>query len=482
SVTLNIEKTAPVITITSPAPGSLTRQSTVTVTGNVTALSGGSVSVNGVPASTTGASPIHFSAVVPLLEGQNVLAVSATNAAGRRGEASVGVVRDTQPPSIDVVTPDRVSVSRPGQVFADVLDANGVAEVVFLVNGVAELARTAPPFVLDLQAPPGARNGDTLELTVQARDGAGNQATVSRAVRVAATGVFVGQVLSDITGLPLAGATVALEAGASTVTDESGRYTLAAAGLSDVIRVEKDGMTSVQRPVAPQSDVGTIPVDARLTPRAPPLVVDASGRPIDVTQSGPQPWSAAIAIPAGAFPGGAQVRATPLSSQGLPLLLPLGWSPIAAFELDFDVAPGADLAASLGGTDGATLLGRHDAPAHAWRVVEPVPAPVDGRTAVSLNQPGIYALVARDPWLAATAALQPGEILGGVDAVAIPATASGSAQGAPSALPASGGVVRSDVSVQSPDPLPSGTVIQAALTESFSLTSGDAAVAETRYQ
>ncbi len=479
-LTVNIVKTPASITIASPASGTLTQSSTITVAGSVVSHSNATVSVNGIPASVTGMGPFQFAAVVPIVEGTNSLTATATDAAGRTSHTSVVVIRDTLPPSVDVVTPERISRSQPGQAVAEVTDANGVADVVFLINGVAGTPRTAPPFVQDLVVPDGARNGDTMDVTVRARDRAGNSFSVSRGVRIAADGVIVGQVLSDITGLNVAGASVSLSSGASTITDESGRYLLSATDSSAVVLAEMEGMTSVQRAVTAQFGVGTVPVDARLTPRAGPLVTDGGDRTVDISSNDPRPWKVTLSIPANAFPQGTELRATPLSPQGLPLLLPLSWSPVAAFELRAGDPPAVGLSASVTGVDGATVLVRHEAGIHAWRVVQTGLAP--GAISVVLSQPGTYAFISQDPWYVFVTGPVPGEILSGVGAITLPSATVATAHGAPPTLPASGGVARGHVVVQSPGPVPSGSVIQAALTEQFGLASGDVASGDKRYQ
>src|SRR5262249_4368973 len=158
-------------------------------------------------------------------------------------QASVAVTRDSIPPAIDLVAPPMVSKARPGRATADVRDASGVADVTFRIDGATPTTLTSPPFAADLPIPAQARDGDTFALTVEAQDGAGNLATVTRGINVGADGVIVGHVLSDATGLPIAAASVHLDAGSPTTTDDTGRYVLPAQTASAVVRVDKDGMT-----------------------------------------------------------------------------------------------------------------------------------------------------------------------------------------------------------------------------------------------
>ena len=95
NVTVNIDRTPPAIAIASPATATLVNTSIVKVTGAVTARSAVNVSINRVAATVTGTGPYQFSAVVPIVEGDNVLTAEATDTSGRRAEASIGVRRDS---------------------------------------------------------------------------------------------------------------------------------------------------------------------------------------------------------------------------------------------------------------------------------------------------------------------------------------------------------------------------------------------------
>ena len=79
-----------------------------------------------------------------------------------------------------------------------------------------------------IQIPESARPGDPLTVTAEATDKAGNTTTTSRSVRVTADGVVTGTVLSDVTSLPIPGASVTLLGanGRTTTTDAHGRYSI----------------------------------------------------------------------------------------------------------------------------------------------------------------------------------------------------------------------------------------------------------------
>src|SRR5439155_8671357 len=123
-----------------------------------------------------------------------------------------------------------------------------------------------------------------------------------------------------------------------------------------------------------------------LTPLEAASTIAATGGNIGITGHEPRAWNATITIQSGTFPQNASLRATPLTPQGLPLLLPLGWSPVVAFDLRADSAPSASLAASLTGVDGATVLVWYEADTHMWRAIQATFAPASGTVSADLAQ------------------------------------------------------------------------------------------------
>src|SRR5207244_11086213 len=92
AVTLNIDKSAPLVQVTAPADGSATPTSPITVTGN---FSAGGSPITSVLCNTTAAAfdnTTHaFSCNVALNSGANQIAVAVTDAAGNQGHAAVAV-------------------------------------------------------------------------------------------------------------------------------------------------------------------------------------------------------------------------------------------------------------------------------------------------------------------------------------------------------------------------------------------------------
>jgi hypothetical protein len=177
-------------------------------------------------------------------------------------------------------------------------------------------------------------------VTATAFDTAGNSATATHSLRVLADGVIVGQALADDTGLPLPGATVRM-GDRTLTTDERGGYSVPATDISVVVTVAKDGMTTVERLVPVQSGVGVSVIDARLTRSRSRRrgrgrrQCGGPGRRVGVARLQPGHHDQRSGEH---LCGPATLRLTALSPQGLPWLLPLGWSPLAAFDLRSAVA------------------------------------------------------------------------------------------------------------------------------------------------
>lgn len=477
---VTLDLAPPEVTITAPPSGSFTADGTVSVSGTVLSRTPSTVTVNGVSAVVTGDTFVADS--VPLAEGDNTLTAVAINVVnGRTDEDSVLVTRDSVPPVVTLTVPETISRDRPGRAVVTAIDAIGVASVEIFMNGGSLGQFTTPPFEADLVVPPGVQAGDTLTITASAIDRAGNAASVDRGVRVTTAGVVVGQVLDDTTSLPLEGVSVRIVSGAGgeeIFTDEVGRFALAAEDERVVLTAQAPGFTSADRHAAIASGVGNVVVDARLQTLADPVSVGAGGGTI-----GADPMQ--LTVPPGAVAVDTGFQLTALSGQGLPGLLPLGFSPVAA--LDLRTSPVTPLLVPVdldltGLPDTLLHLVAYRFSTHGWYVVERDLTPSGGALIVALPQTGAYALVAADGGAQAVAVPDSGQDLVGVDMVALPDDAGSDGQVVPAVLPPSGGTASGRLVVQATIPLPSGTVVQAEITETYSLASGDVASEETRRQ
>jgi hypothetical protein len=107
TVDVLIDRTPPVITLTSPLPA-ITRNTTLALAGSVSKPVS-ALTVNGVPAAVSGQA---FSASVALTqEGANAITVAATDLAGNVGTLTAQTVRDTTPPVVSFLSPVDGSIS-----------------------------------------------------------------------------------------------------------------------------------------------------------------------------------------------------------------------------------------------------------------------------------------------------------------------------------------------------------------------------------
>lgn len=452
TVTINLAKTPPTITAAvTPAPNAAGwNNSDVTVTFTCTA----------------GGAPVAFCppSQVVSTEGDNQpVTGTVRDAAGATASATVTVRLDkTQPSITELAAPDRLAPGSTGAVSVVVADNLSIASVAFTVDGAPAATLTEPPYRFDLTVPEEAQAGDTLTVTAVATDPAGNTATASRDVTVAAQGVVVGQVLSDATGLPLPGAVVQVLGGTGQdVSDAAGRYALQADTSLLRLRVTKPGMLPVEREVAVQPGVGTVAVDARLTAAAGPVAIDSGGGTVTA-------GNVSVHVPSGGT-----AALTRLSAQGLPGLLPLGWSPVAAFDLNTGAAGPFTVSFTELPSGRPLHLVTYNTGAHAWTLVAPDLTSSGGTTSVELPAPGGYALVLADQTEPPLEIPEIGQPLPGAEMVALPPDAASTGTLAPPSLSPTGGTSMATLAVQSALPLPSGTVIQAIVTEQYTPSSGE---------
>jgi hypothetical protein len=410
-----------------------------------------------------------------------VITDTVVDQAGNQASASVTLKIDKTPPSItQLAAPAQLTPGGTGTVSVTAVDGVGIASVAFQVGGQTVATVTAPPYQFDVVVPPGAKAGDTLSVTAVVSDVAGNSASASRGIAVASSGVVVGQVLADATGLPLPGAVVQVVGGAQQdVSDAGGRYSLAVSGSHLFLRISRPAdpgaqapeLLAVEREVSVAAGVGTVPVDARLTAMAAPVSIDSAGGSLAA-------GAVIVTVPAGGVGAATAFHLTPLSGQGLPALLPLGWSPAVAFDLRADAST-AGLAAPLAvrfvqlPTNRPLQLAVYDPGLHAWTLVAGGLTSADGTLAASLPGPGGYALVVADAAAPPLPVPDPGQPLEGTGMVALPLDAVSSGSLSPPSLSPAGGTSMATLAVASSLPLPSGTVIQANVTEVYTPTAGD---------
>ena len=307
-------------------------------------------------------------------------------------------------------------------------------------------------------------------------------------------GVVAGQVLSDVTGLPIAGATVSLGSGGPVATtDEAGVFSFVTAVGPALLSMEKDDLIPIHRSITVQEGLAVAVLDARPTPIGAPVAIDAGGgvlhaefprrlRPAEPGVTPPSPAALTVTLPPGSVSSGQTFRLTALSPQGLPGLLPLGWSPILSFDLR-GTAAATSIQAHVTGLPALPLhLVTYDEGLDGWTLAASPLVPEEGALDFALPGLGAWALVVVDPIDPPLSLPALGGTLPGAPFVAIPLSAASRTFADPPSLPASGGTSHGRMEVDSPLALPSGTVVQAELTETFELASGETSTGNERFE
>ena len=280
--------------------------------------------------------------------------------------------------------------------------------------------------------------------------------------------------LAQTTATLLTGGGSALAAPTPSPADDRGRFMLPAVQGNALVRVERSGFTTVERQANVASNAVVTLLDARLTP------LDGrvnSLQSIFGGEAASADGTATLSVPSGSLEADVALRVTPLSNQGLQGVLPLGWSPIAAVDLQpagRRLTQGATLRLPHSDTLPAGVsvtLARYDALQHQW-VVQPAGQVSNDRRTLSaaIDVTGQFAFLVADESPAIPPAAVPGQVLAGVTPVAVPDASTASGEVLPrSAPPGDGAKAVGTVMLQPPAPLPSGMVLRARVTEQFDL-------------
>jgi len=493
------DTTGPAVTLNLPqavAPGATLRIA-ATVTDEVGVASVAFV-VGGVTVATLPAPPYETTYAVPVDTpvGASVdVLVRAVDFAGNMREAngavSVVAAADTAPPLVTLTAPLQVPVGEQFELVASAIDNVGVSSVAFYVDGVRVASLVEGPYRVMVDLPAGAVPGAVVRLEARALDFSSQEGRGSAETRVAPSafgpGLISGEVYDDATGLPLAGATVALSGqdargGAyvqTAVTDVKGRYSIEANQGTGLLWITKTGWSGGVRPASIVTDIATEALDTRVTPLAPARAISAvlGGR---VESSG-----LSLDIPSAALAENALITLTPISGQGLRGLLPPGWAPIAAV----DVAPAgvaflAPAALTVPGVasvpDGTPLvLAKWDDIAGGWRVLATSPAAANAPLAANLDVAGQYAWIVADVVPFPPPAAVPGAIVEGVASPVVPEPATATIAALPKVLFYRAGA-KSDVTgrLTAPGPLTSGAWLIARISEDYAFRNGSRITAE----
>jgi len=438
-------------------------------------------SVAGAPPVVDRIPPFDARLAVPAdapVGGRITVAVEAVDGAGLSAQASGQLLVVAQP---DTSAPTGVALQAPAQAVAGsavdltatASDDVGVDAVAFAAGGVGVGEDAEAPYALSVPLPAGARPGDTVTWTARAVDFAGNATEATATTRVVApgSGFAVGEVYDDATGRPLAGVAVrVLPAGPETTTDARGVYRLALAEGNAALALARDGYTNAWREIQVTAGAVRAPLDARLAPRAPPVAV--TQRDGGSLAAG----GATLEVGVGALAADASVALTPLSGQALPAPLPLGWAPLAAFEVEAGAAPlGAPLALDVSGIDAdaeRTVGVRFDSATRRWLRVA-LDAGQGGQLRLAVESTGAVAIARRDAAPEVPPLAEPGQPLSGVAPRAVPDGSSAELLPSPRVLfAASDARARVTARLHGSAALPSGTPIEVRFAERYTRLDG----------
>lgn len=465
-----------------PAPGSASRTRVVRIQGRADLPGVCRVQVNGQPMRLIGEGHEgRFEGDLALEgPGRTVLRLEVGTMAGRTftEQREVSFVPDL--PRIRLLAPD---AARPGDLIPlQVVPEPGtrLVKADLLWNGRL-LASVVEPFAaVQAQVPADAAVGGRMSVEALGTDDEGAIVTARTSVAVYGQGALMVEAYDDRLGLPFTDrtATAAVEGGETQALDARGRAALSTALPQSWVKVTKPGFTPVWR--AAGLTVGALQavVDARLTALEPARSAGPSGL------TGPFGGGALnLSVPAGALASEASLSVTPLSTQGLPALLPLGWSPLSAWWFQIDgAALAAPATASLVLPPATPALPaearfawvRWDEATHVWVVLA---AQLTAATLDHLSLPanGGYALVLADPAPTAPPQAVPGSPLpafqgrtweeglaaaGSVDPAVLPTV---------EAIRGARATARFGLAFADGRVVPSGTPIQAEVLESYAL-------------
>lgn len=153
TIDLILDLTAPIVTIDSPADGACFGPGGEQLALSFTVDDLSSTDLSSTPAGVTGSLPAGggiSTQVITIAEGANLVTVTATDAAGRAGSASITVTLDTTAPTADLLSPeDGDLVSGEIDFDVDAFDAapgSGIDRVDLFIDGNLEASLTALPY------------------------------------------------------------------------------------------------------------------------------------------------------------------------------------------------------------------------------------------------------------------------------------------------------------------------------------------------
>ncbi|MBI3132603.1 MAG: Ig-like domain-containing protein [Acidobacteria bacterium] len=433
--------------------------------------------VNGVPMSLADG---RFTGTITLpSKGRNALLMEVRTLAGESRTERRDVSFQPELPRILLSAPD---AARPGQEITIGVQADGGTQLqaVDLSWDGRLLGRLVTPFApIKATIPADALVGSKLLVEALATDLQGEQVTARTSVTVYGQGALLVEAFDDRTGLLLKEGVATVEGGESRPLDASGRATLATALPTSWVQIQKAGMVPVWRLAGLKVGGVEAVVDARLTP------MDAAQSAGPASFVGTFAKVLTLTLPSGTLPQETQVSATPLSTQGLPALLPQGWSAVSAWWLDAQdqafLTPSGTGSLSRGAlavlpADTRYTWVRWDSGRHEWVTLA---AGLTSGQLGSLPIPttGGYALIVSDLGSVAPPSPEVGVGLQGYLGAAWRDGLQAAGSVNPSTLPTVEAIHGARATAElrlgfaNGDPIPSGNVLQADLLESYTLVS-----------
>ena len=441
----------------------------------------------------------RFSVSVSLnADATNTFSVSAVDETGNEGTpATVSIVQDSVPPSVSgyaLKADPKVTLLIPISItFSEPLDPSTVNAANITVRGSLGIVDGAYSLsgnevVFNPSAEFVANQTFVLAVGEGVKDKAGNGLSPIYTVSfdtLRGPAFIVGEVYDDTTGLPLEGAVARLmqindtvpDPVPSATSDAMGRFSLSYQGVSGEARIEitKIGYTKVLRNSFLWPNKSMTIFDARLA--------SVTTQPISASGGGTlADGDTSLSVPAGSMETDASMSIKSLSQQGIVQRLPLGWSPVYGV----DIAPSGialkspavlTIKNAWALTAGSFAIAFFDEGSRTW---------VSGSTAVSpdvinveIAKTGQYLLIVPDTLPASPPMPQnAGEpMLPSVDSP--PGTGTADVKVLPPAvLSREGARGLTKVLVTTPSPIPSGTAIEARITEKYTLNSGEVVTPE----
>jgi len=407
--------------------------SSVAISGTAPAGSRIEVDLNGVPTYATTDSTGNYTATltIPQVSGYDVARVRIIGADGTfspsapvsfqvdcSGAQVLGATYDRTANAISVTFSKAIDVSSVtiGPAGSTQLALNDGTQL----SGTVAAGSSASSILITPSAPSGTADPRTstviLTITTGVKDTTGRNLTTPFGQTFTAsgqpqqtpndgTGYISGQILDATNGRLLGGASVSIDvpvtalkspkvsatsftplhgtAKVASTSDSTGHYTSRLPEGAYAIHASANGYTDVYRQVVVPAGQGIIPIDIRLTRRG--STATTAGSDLTLTHGGDDTLTrkATLTIPSAAAASGTAATLTAVGGQGLPGLLPLGWSPLAAAEIHLVTPAATPMGAATASltfqlsndvaTSGRTISAViYDATRDAWDVVQPV--------------------------------------------------------------------------------------------------------------